>query len=83
MSREKRLIPPSTWQRCQPLSLCRCARANILLGDTEMGQGRPQAAIEYWKGLEGQNPAYISLVAEKLLAAHRSLGREDDQTVCH
>ena len=56
----------------------RCARANILLGDTEMGQGRFQAAIEYWKGLESQSPAYISLVAEKLLAAHRSLGREDE-----
>jgi len=54
----------------------RCARANILLGDTEIGQGRPQAAIEYWKGLESQNPAYIALVADKLLAAHRSLGRE-------
>ena len=56
----------------------RCARANILLGDTEMGQGRPQAAIEYWKSIESQNPAYISLVAEKLLAAHRSLGREEE-----
>jgi lipopolysaccharide biosynthesis regulator YciM len=56
----------------------RCARANILLGDTEIGQGRPQAAIEYWKGLESQNPAYIALVAEKMLAAHRALGREDE-----
>lgn len=56
----------------------RSARANILLGDTEMGEGRPQAAIEYWKGLESQNPAYIALVAEKMLAAHRSLGREDE-----
>ena len=54
----------------------KCARANILLGDTELGQGRPQAAIEYWKSLESQNPAYIALVAEKMLAAHRSLGRE-------
>ncbi|MBI3526474.1 MAG: lipopolysaccharide assembly protein LapB [Betaproteobacteria bacterium] len=56
----------------------KCARANILLGDTEMGQGRPQAAIEYWKSLESQNPAYIALVAEKMLAAHRSLGWEDE-----
>jgi lipopolysaccharide assembly protein B len=56
----------------------RCARANILLGDTEIGKGRPQAAIEYWKGLEAQNPAYIALVADKLLAAHRSLGREEE-----
>src|SRR5882672_8444416 len=56
----------------------KCARANILLGDTELGQGRPQAAIEYWKSLEGQNPAYIALVADRMLAAHRSLGREDE-----
>jgi lipopolysaccharide biosynthesis regulator YciM len=56
----------------------RSARANILLGDTEMGQGRPQAAIEYWKALEGQNPAYIALVADKLLAAYRSLGRASE-----
>ena len=54
------------------------ARANILLGDTEIGQGRPQAAIEYWKSLESQNPAYIALIADKMLAAHRSLGREDE-----
>ena len=54
----------------------RCARANILLGDTELWQGRTQAAIEYWKILESQNPAYIALVAERLFAAHRSLGRE-------
>jgi lipopolysaccharide assembly protein B len=56
----------------------KCARANILLGETEMGQGRPQAAIEYWKSLESQNPGYIALVAEKMLAAHRSLGREGE-----
>lgn len=56
----------------------RCARANILLGDTEVGRGRTAAAIEYWKALEGQNPAYIALVAEKMLAAHRSLGREEE-----
>jgi lipopolysaccharide biosynthesis regulator YciM len=56
----------------------RCARANILLGDTEIGRGRTAAAIEYWKALEGQNPAYIALVAEKMLAAHRSLGREEE-----
>ena len=54
----------------------RCARANILLGDTEIGRGQPAAAIEYWKALESQNPAYIALVAEKMLSAHRSLGRE-------
>ena len=56
----------------------KCARASILLGDTEMGQGRPRAAIEYWKGIESQNPAYVSLVAEKMQATHRSLGQEEE-----
>jgi len=54
----------------------KCARANILLGDLETSQGHAEAAIEAWKRIETQNPAYLSLVAEKLLAAYRSLDRE-------
>ncbi len=53
----------------------RCTRANLLLGDIEMAQGRFDEAIEAWKRVESQNPAYLALVAEKLLAAYRSLGR--------
>jgi lipopolysaccharide biosynthesis regulator YciM len=54
----------------------RCARSNMLLGDIELAQGRPDAAIEAWKRVESQNPAYLALVAEKLLGAYRSLGRQ-------
>ena len=52
----------------------KCVRAHILLGDLAMRQGSPEEAIEYWKRVEAQNPAYLALVAEKLLAAHRSSG---------
>ena len=53
----------------------RCTRANMLYGDIELAQGRTEAAIEAWKRIEGQNPAYIALVAEKLLATYRNLGK--------
>ena len=53
----------------------RCTRANILYGDIELAQGRTEAAIEAWKRIENQNPAYLALVAEKMLAAYRNLNR--------
>jgi lipopolysaccharide assembly protein B len=56
----------------------RCARASILMGDIALSQGKVEEAIECWKRVEHQNPAYLSLVAEKLFAAYRSLGRVDD-----
>ncbi|HWA12384.1 MAG TPA: lipopolysaccharide assembly protein LapB [Burkholderiales bacterium] len=56
----------------------RCTRANMLAGDIDVAQGRPEQAIEAWKRIEGQDPAYLALVAEKLLAAHRSLDRQPE-----
>ena len=56
----------------------RCIRAYILLGDLTLSEGSPEEAIEAWKRVEGQNPAYLTLVAEKLLAAHKQLGRSDE-----
>jgi lipopolysaccharide assembly protein B len=56
----------------------KCARALILLGDIELSQGSAEAAIENWKRIEQQNPAYLALVAEKLLGAYRQLGRGDE-----
>jgi lipopolysaccharide biosynthesis regulator YciM len=46
-----------------------CVRANLLLGDLETSLGNTESAIEAWKRIESQNPAYLALVAEKLLAA--------------
>ncbi|MDD5330143.1 MAG: lipopolysaccharide assembly protein LapB [Sulfuricella sp.] len=50
-------------------------RANILLGDIEVAEGRHDGAIQYWKRVETQNPAHLSLVAERLLNSHRMLDR--------
>jgi lipopolysaccharide biosynthesis regulator YciM len=54
----------------------KCTRANLLLGDVELGAGQVEAAIDAWKRIEGQNPSYLSLVADRLLAAYRRVGRE-------
>jgi len=53
-------------------------RANMLLGDLEMSLGNAEAAIEAWKRIESQNPAYIALVAEKFLAAFMQLDRLEE-----
>lgn len=52
-----------------------CVRANILLGDIEAAESRHEAAIQRWKRIETQNPAHLALVAERVLASHRMLGR--------
>ena len=51
-----------------------CVRANVLLGDLESQSGRLEAAIEAWKRIESQNPAFLALVAERLYGAYRQLG---------
>jgi lipopolysaccharide biosynthesis regulator YciM len=48
-----------------------CVRANVLLGDLEAQAGRPEAAIEAWKRIESQNPAYLALVAERIYNAFK------------
>ncbi|MBC7778706.1 MAG: lipopolysaccharide assembly protein LapB [Proteobacteria bacterium] len=52
-------------------------RASILLGDIEFATGQVEAAIDAWKRIESQNPAYLSMVAEKLLNAYRMLGKPE------
>lgn len=56
----------------------RCVRANIMLGDLAMSNSEPEQAIAYWKRVEQQDPVYLALVAEKILAAYRSLGQSDE-----
>jgi len=53
----------------------KCVRANIILGDVLAASGDHQGAIEAWKRIEQQNPAYLALVAQRLLESHRVLGR--------
>lgn len=49
----------------------RCVRATILLGELAQAEGRIEEAIEAWTRVEQQNPVFLSLVAEKLMSAHR------------
>jgi lipopolysaccharide biosynthesis regulator YciM len=53
----------------------KCARANVLLGELEVAQGRHAAALDAWKRIEGQNPAYFALIADKFMEASRRVGR--------
>lgn len=55
-----------------------CVRANMLLGDLEAGNGNLEAAIEAWKRIESQNPAYLALVAERIYDAFKRLRRADE-----
>jgi lipopolysaccharide assembly protein B len=56
----------------------KCVRASLQLGDLEKTDGNRDKAIEYWKRVESQNPAYLAQVAQRLLEAHREAGRAED-----
>jgi len=56
----------------------KCVRASLQLGDLEKNQGNIDRAIEHWKRIESQNPAYLALVAQRLLEAYRQAGRAEE-----
>jgi len=56
----------------------KCVRASSELGDIERSSGSLDKAIEHWKRIESQDPAYIALAAQRLLEAHREAGRAED-----
>jgi len=53
-------------------------RASVQLGDLERAAGHIDRAIELWTRVEAQNPAYLALVAQRLLDAHREAGRLEE-----
>lgn len=55
-------------------------RATMMLGDMAESEGKHEEAIAIWKSIETQDAQYLSLVAERLLNAYRSLGREPEGT---
>ena len=55
-----------------------CVRANMLLGDLETNVGDVDAAIEAWKRIESQSPAYLALVAERIYNAYKKRGRAEE-----
>lgn len=52
-----------------------CMRANAMLGEIEATAGAHEAAISIWKRIEFQQPQYLSLIAAKMLASYRVLGK--------
>ena len=53
-------------------------RASVQLGDLERAAGNLERAIAHWKRIESQNPAYLALVAQRLLDAQREAGRLEE-----
>jgi lipopolysaccharide assembly protein B len=53
-------------------------RASLLLGDMHVQLDEPAKAIESWQRIEQQNPAYLAIVSQRLLEAHRKLDREPE-----
>jgi lipopolysaccharide biosynthesis regulator YciM len=50
----------------------------LQLGDLEKSGGKPEKAIEQWKRIESQDPAYLALAAQRLAETHRETGRADE-----
>jgi lipopolysaccharide assembly protein B len=55
----------------------KAVRAMMMLGDMEASSGLYEQAIGIWKNIEDQDALYLPLVAERLLNAYSSLGREE------
>jgi len=53
-------------------------RASLQLGDLARAASDLDAAIEHWKRIETQNPAYLAVAAQRLLDAHRDAGRAEE-----
>ena len=56
----------------------KCVRASLLQGDLLLQEGNPAGAIDAWQRIEQQGPAYLALVAQRLLDTHRKLERRDE-----
>lgn len=52
-------------------------RASLILGDIQVALGQDELALAAWKKVEIQDPVYLALVAERIMDAHRRLGRVD------
>jgi lipopolysaccharide biosynthesis regulator YciM len=56
----------------------KCVRASLQLGDLERDSGNVERAVEHWKRIESQNPAYLALAAQRLYEAHKQAGRAEE-----
>ena len=56
----------------------KCVRASLLWGDLERSQNNLEKAVDHWKRVESQNPAYLALVAQRLVEVYREAGRAEE-----
>lgn len=56
----------------------KCVRANLLRGEWLARDGRHEAAIEAWKAIESQDPAYLGLAADGMVESYKALGRSNE-----
>src|SRR5258706_4545454 len=56
----------------------KCVRASLALGDLEKTENKLEKAVDHWKRIESQNPAYLALAAPRLAEAHRDLSRAEE-----
>jgi lipopolysaccharide biosynthesis regulator YciM len=52
-----------------------CVRASLIAGDIAFQQNAPEEAILAWQRIEQQDPAYLSLAAQRIQDAYQRLGR--------
>jgi lipopolysaccharide biosynthesis regulator YciM len=53
----------------------KCVRANLLRGEWLARDGRHAEAIDAWKAIESQDPAYFGLAAEGMVESYKVLGQ--------
>jgi lipopolysaccharide biosynthesis regulator YciM len=53
----------------------KCVRANLLRGEWLAREGHHEAAIEAWKAIESQDPAYMGLAADGMVESYKALNR--------
>ena len=56
----------------------KCVRANLLRGEWLAAQGKHEQAIEAWKAIESQDPAYLGLAADGMVESYKALGRRGE-----
>ena len=54
----------------------KCVRATLMRGELDAKVGAGETALASWQSIEQQNPVFLALAAEKMMAVFRDLGRE-------
>ena len=55
----------------------KCVRANLMKGEWLAAAGDHDKAIEVWRRIEQQNPDYLGLMADQILASFEAIGKTE------